>query len=424
MTIATMNRKQDLSPNGGQSMETTAITVTAIVPTFNRAHWLAESLDSLLGQSRPVDEVIVIDDGSTDATATVCASYGDRLRVIRTVDNIGKPAALNLAIPQARGSHIWIFDDDDVALPDTLEKHVNFLQSRPDLDFSYADKYIFEGDGDIWQRDYWRVDRLPNIAPENFLNRTLYTMNTMFQGMLIPGYCFNYAGQFDEALDRCEDHDMLLRLVLYCRAGNAGHIAFVYRHHGAARGSKARTHAASQRFRVMLAYRQTVFRRVYNEFTLRAFAPGEDNATSFASDQDALAMLQRACVMLHHGLIDTALADFNRALPLLERHDYTHPACRAMLSRATQIEAWIWPRGLADMSRLARVLAATGALALAPVLARGLYWQARSELRTRNISHAVRTFARMTYLVARCRYLDLVGSRPHQTMDQGSNNSS
>jgi glycosyltransferase involved in cell wall biosynthesis len=239
------------------------ITVSVIVSTYNRAHYLPAALDSLLAQQRPPEEIIVIDDHSIDATGEVLDRYGDRIRVIRNEENKGKPAALNRAIPLAQGSHIWIFDDDDVALPEALQAHVDYLQAHPDIDFSYSDKFIYQRDGDIWNRDAWHIERMPQFPPEEFLVRTMESMNTLMQGMLIPGRCYQAVGLFDESIQRSEDHDILLRLARRFRAGNVGRPTFVYRDHAGARGSASDFHAGNERFVVLFRYRQEIFRRMH-----------------------------------------------------------------------------------------------------------------------------------------------------------------
>lgn len=117
-----------------------AINVSVLVPTFNRENYLAECLDSLLAQSVPPLEIIVIDDGSEDGTAAVVARYGERIRYVRK-ENGGKPSAVNLGLSLARGDLIWIFDDDDVALPDAIETRLACLQQHPEAGFVFSPHY-------------------------------------------------------------------------------------------------------------------------------------------------------------------------------------------------------------------------------------------------------------------------------------------
>lgn len=89
------------------------ITVSVIIPTYNRAHSLAEALDSVLVQDPPADEVIVIDDGSTDGTPEVLSAYGDRIIALRQ-ENAGAAAARNLGLAHASGEWIAFLDSDDL----------------------------------------------------------------------------------------------------------------------------------------------------------------------------------------------------------------------------------------------------------------------------------------------------------------------
>ena len=82
-------------------------------------------------------EIIVIDDGSEDGTAALLAGYGERIRHVRK-ENGGKPSAVNLGLSMARGDLIWIFDDDDVALPDAIETRLACLNNTRERGLSSA----------------------------------------------------------------------------------------------------------------------------------------------------------------------------------------------------------------------------------------------------------------------------------------------
>jgi glycosyltransferase involved in cell wall biosynthesis len=97
--------------------------VSVILPTFNRCGLIASSLDSLLNQSYPIAEILVVDDGSTDDTEAVVAAFGDKVRYIRR-ENGGKNAAINTGLRHVTGELIWIMDDDDLAPADALERLV------------------------------------------------------------------------------------------------------------------------------------------------------------------------------------------------------------------------------------------------------------------------------------------------------------
>ena len=106
--------------------------VTIIIPTCNRAHYLGETLDSVLGQTVPPTQVIVVNDGSTNSTLEVLGRYSERIEVIDQ-ENGGRARAVNRAMARVRGEYLWIFDDDDIAVPQNLERHLAVLEAHPEV---------------------------------------------------------------------------------------------------------------------------------------------------------------------------------------------------------------------------------------------------------------------------------------------------
>src|SRR5215216_4504313 len=107
--------------------------VTIAVPVYNGARHLRESLDSILGQTYPRTEVIVLDDASTDETPAITASYGARIRLVRNSKNLGGFGNMNAGIRLATGSLFAIYHADDVYEPAIVEREVAFLESHPKL---------------------------------------------------------------------------------------------------------------------------------------------------------------------------------------------------------------------------------------------------------------------------------------------------
>ncbi|MBW4330324.1 glycosyltransferase family 2 protein [Stakelama sp. CBK3Z-3] len=111
-----------------------APAVSVIIPAYNGAELIAQTLDSLIAQTMRDFEVIVVDDCSTDGTAAVVRAYGDpRLRVVRAPRNAGCVHARNQAFALARGRYIAGLDHDDLCLPERFEKQVAFLDGTPDV---------------------------------------------------------------------------------------------------------------------------------------------------------------------------------------------------------------------------------------------------------------------------------------------------
>ncbi|MBL4877505.1 MAG: glycosyltransferase family 2 protein, partial [Hyphomonas sp.] len=95
-------------------------STSVVIPTYNRASLLANTLNSVLAQIRQPDEILLIDDGSTDDTPAIAARY-PQVRYVRT-ENQGKSAAINHAMTLMTGTRLWVVDDDDIVCPDALAK--------------------------------------------------------------------------------------------------------------------------------------------------------------------------------------------------------------------------------------------------------------------------------------------------------------
>ena len=127
------------------------LSVSTVIPAFNRAHLIRRALESALAQQAPGDELLVIDDGSTDDTARVVGAYGDRVRYIRT-ENRGAGAARNRGIQEARGDLVAFLDSDDEWMPGKLELARRWLAARPDVLFVFSDFAITNEDGSVARR--------------------------------------------------------------------------------------------------------------------------------------------------------------------------------------------------------------------------------------------------------------------------------
>jgi glycosyltransferase involved in cell wall biosynthesis len=132
-------------------------SISVIIPAYNADRFLAETLTSVLSQTVPPLEVLVIDDGSTDATADVARGFGSRVTLIQQ-PNSGESVARNRAIAAASGEWIAFCDADDLWVPHKLERQCAALDSRPDALWSFA---WYEEFGDSH-----RCPDLPNLAKD------------------------------------------------------------------------------------------------------------------------------------------------------------------------------------------------------------------------------------------------------------------
>jgi glycosyltransferase involved in cell wall biosynthesis len=111
--------------------------ITVVIGAFNAERYIGEAIESVLGQTYPNVELIVVDDGSTDGTGRVAASYGGEVNCIRQ-ENGGMAASRNRAIPEARGEYLAFLDADDRFPPDKLRLQLECFEAQRELDVVYG----------------------------------------------------------------------------------------------------------------------------------------------------------------------------------------------------------------------------------------------------------------------------------------------
>jgi glycosyltransferase involved in cell wall biosynthesis len=134
-------------PDSDRAKTRTRPLVTIIVPVLDGEAYLRESLDSILGQTHRPLEVIVMDDGSTDGTAAIVASYGDLVECVRQPSTRGIYANANDGIGRARGELVGIFHADDVYLPELVEREVDWLLAHPEAGAVFCSDIFVGADG-------------------------------------------------------------------------------------------------------------------------------------------------------------------------------------------------------------------------------------------------------------------------------------
>jgi glycosyltransferase involved in cell wall biosynthesis len=118
------------------------ISISAVVAAYNSERWIGDTVESILAQTRPPDEVVVVDDGSTDGTARELARFGDSIRVVSR-ENGGCPAAFNTAFAAARGDYLAMCGADDVWEPRKLEWQAEALARHPEIDIACGHARVF-----------------------------------------------------------------------------------------------------------------------------------------------------------------------------------------------------------------------------------------------------------------------------------------
>lgn len=184
--------------------------VSVIIPAYNLAPYLPETLASLFAQTRRDFEAIVINDGSTDNTDEVLAPLLDRIIYIKQ-PNRGVMAARNAGLQRARGRYIALLDGDDLWLPRMLEVLIGMLEADPGLSAVYPNAYFFcspQFDGKLYQ------DIFPVSVPITF-DRVLRRECYIFGHVVFRRAVLDEVGGYDESLQGqgAEDLDLWLRML-------------------------------------------------------------------------------------------------------------------------------------------------------------------------------------------------------------------
>lgn len=183
----------------------TGPVVSVITPCYNQGHFLAEAIDSVLGQSYPHVELLVVDDGSTDQTAAVAAGYGNRIRYLYKA-NAGLSAARNTGLLAATGEFVLFLDADDALHPEALQRHVEAAAAHPSAAvFHGAHQCV-----DVGGRNLRRYEAA-SLGDDPF-HRLLTGNPAPPHVHMIRRAAFARTGLFDVSLRASEDWDMWLRL--------------------------------------------------------------------------------------------------------------------------------------------------------------------------------------------------------------------
>ena len=179
--------------------------VSVVIPTFNRAHLVGEAVASALAQEDVALEVIVVDDGSMDHTASVLASFGSAIRAICQPHG-GVSAARNNGIRTAAGEWLAFLDSDDLWRPRKLQVQLDFLRERPGFKICQTEEIWIRNGSKLNPKKYHRKPQ--GYCFPQLLERCLISPSAV----VIHRDVFEEVGLFDESLPACEDYDLWLRI--------------------------------------------------------------------------------------------------------------------------------------------------------------------------------------------------------------------
>src|SRR5581483_7705117 len=152
----------------------TNTTVGIAIPAYKRGHHLAATLESALRQTRPADEIVIVDDCSPDNTRDVALAYASRgVRYVRNAVNFGVPENYNVSIDQLTSDYVFILEDHDLLAPTFVERCATALDQHPDANLAFTDIAEIDEHGSVIREN--RFNR-PAVIPSAAFAKDLVTM--------------------------------------------------------------------------------------------------------------------------------------------------------------------------------------------------------------------------------------------------------
>jgi len=202
--------------------------VSAVIPAYNCAAYIADAVKSVLSQTRPPTEVIVVDDGSTDATARALEPFMDQICYVYQ-PNRGEPAARNRGVREATGQYIAFLDGDDLWLPNKLELQMQYFARNPECALVYTDMGTFHESGVV---DASVKERFRMALPSGKIFRPLFMKSLFGSGsVVLRKECIERVGFFDEDFLVGCDYEMWLRVARNFEVGVVDQPLLMYRFH-------------------------------------------------------------------------------------------------------------------------------------------------------------------------------------------------
>ena len=216
-------------------MKDHAIDISVIVPAYNVAATISETLKAILNQTFQNIEIIIVDDGSRDNTPAIIASFKDPRIIAVRQTNRGLAGARNSGIHLARGKYIAFCDSDDLWVPEKLELHFNHLENNSDVGISFSGSRMIDEDGAFLKIS--QTPKLKNIGAADVFKRNPIGNGSSAVIRREALECLNYRPLheterdwwFDETLRQSEDIDAWIRFILSADwkiEGIEGHLTY------------------------------------------------------------------------------------------------------------------------------------------------------------------------------------------------------
>lgn len=182
------------------------MTVSVVIPVYNRASSLKDAVESVFSQKYSNIEIIVVDDGSDENVKKCLKSYMARIKYIRMENNRGVSSARNLGIDRAKGDYIAFLDSDDLWLPEKLEEQIKVMEEERTL-ICHTDEFWYKKDKFVNQGA--RHEKYGGWIFPSILDICRISPSSVIMHKKV----LEKSGKFDENLFACEDYDLWLRIV-------------------------------------------------------------------------------------------------------------------------------------------------------------------------------------------------------------------
>jgi glycosyltransferase involved in cell wall biosynthesis len=205
-------------------------SISVIIPTYNYGHFISQAIESVLAQTYPAAEVIVVDDGSTDDTADIVKAFGDPVKFVKQ-ENSGVCEARNRGVRESTSDLLAFLDADDIYLPTSLEKQAALFLNDSELGLVHCGLRLFDHEtGDT-------ISEILEGGEENVADNLLLWEGPVIAGpgaIVVQRDAFASVGGFDTAMKVGEDWDFCYRIAKKYKIGFVAEPLVLYRSHRSA----------------------------------------------------------------------------------------------------------------------------------------------------------------------------------------------
>lgn len=206
--------------------------VSVIIPSYNHEKFIGDAIESVLNQSYPHIEIIVVDDGSTDGTQEILSRFQSQINIMFMFqENSGGSAARNSGIRVAQGRYICFLDSDDVFHPEKVERQIEFFNTNPEIGLVHTGAYVLLKANEGWK--HWYTYTPPVFHSRDEQIKELLKANYIAcSTVMVRRDLFSQVGLFNTKYDYAPDYDMWLRLLTCSDFSSIPEALIHYRWHG------------------------------------------------------------------------------------------------------------------------------------------------------------------------------------------------